>query len=246
VDIFLFLFLTFMVYSGQGVEKFDEELSRYRRQMAAFIVQPPLATSSSVSRFLQAVEEGDSEDVESYVLLWASGAKQVLAHPVVQHRDGWGNDWHVFDLDPTSTVLRRRSLPEGHALPERRRRADELRAGYSGLFATDVSEEAYRSPEVVSFYDGGGGGIQNRFLQEDRELVHVKSLQWSESPSKRPERFIPVFGKTPALRQRRRQTWEERLRYNALPEECSLKIRLEGTPDSRIPLALAAGAQVEV
>ena len=34
-DILLFLFLYFIAYSGQQVEKFDEELTRYRRQMAA-------------------------------------------------------------------------------------------------------------------------------------------------------------------------------------------------------------------
>jgi len=78
-----------------------------------------LPTNSSVSRFLQAVMEGDSEDVGLYLLLMESGAKQVLSHPSVLHRDGLGNDWHVFDLDPTNTVLRRRGLPEGVELPGR-------------------------------------------------------------------------------------------------------------------------------
>jgi len=55
-----------------------------------------------------------------------------------------------------------------------------------------------------------------------------------------------VFGHTPALRQRRRLTWEQRLQYNALPSECSIDIRIEGALETWVPIALAAGAQMEV
>lgn len=74
----------------------------------------------------------------------------------------------------------------------------------------------------------------------------MKFLHWPEPPPRTSGRFIPVFGHTPALRQRRRLTWEQRLQYNALPSECSIDIRIEGALETWVPIALAAGAQMEV
>ena len=73
-----------------------------------------------------------------WLLLEGCDAKDVLSHPAVLSHDALGDPWHVFDFDPTTTVLRHRALPQGDHLPAGRRRSHEYSSGYGGRKRGDV------------------------------------------------------------------------------------------------------------
>ena len=132
IDIFLFFMHYFAGHSDKGLMACSDALHSHRSRLAALGERLHIPTCSSVSRYLDAVPEDATEALDLYLLLEASGGCTLLSEPAVTARDGLGAGWHVFDLDPTSKVLRQRALPEGESLPTARRRAIEALAGYFG------------------------------------------------------------------------------------------------------------------
>jgi len=134
LDVWLVLFVFFTFGATRGLKAFWEKVLRpHVLQVAAVAGRRGLPSPASVSRALSAVEWDLLREVSGWLLVGVSQIDAVLRHPVVRTRDAVGQDWHLFDLDPTVTTLRQRALPEDDELPEPRRRAEHTGApGYSG------------------------------------------------------------------------------------------------------------------
>ncbi len=133
LDVFVFFALYFAAGTVEGVRSFDRRARRFRADLAAVAGRDRLPSPSSISRFLAAVQPEAVTACASWLLLDAPDARTVLRHPSVQTRDALGQGWHVFDMDPTVTSLRRRALPSCADTPEGLRRSEHTAApGYPG------------------------------------------------------------------------------------------------------------------
>lgn len=138
VDIVVFLILLFAFRRRVSIKDLGELTQAHRRELAALGARKMLPSPPSVSRLLAAVEDDALGEFVPWLLLEGASATDCLKQPAVMMRDCLGQAWHVFDLDPTVTVLRQRALPEGDDLPEPRRRSHEAEAGYTGRKRGDV------------------------------------------------------------------------------------------------------------
>jgi hypothetical protein len=138
-DVVLFFLFYFSATRAVGIRKFWEGIRPYGKKLAATAERKRLATPSSLSRALDAVEPDLIRPVSPWLLSEGAGIDVVLEHPAVQTYDATGRGWHVFDFDPTVTTLRQRALPEGDDLPTAMRRAKRTaKAGYPGRKRGDV------------------------------------------------------------------------------------------------------------
>ena len=138
IDVFIFLVCFYAAGAGLGVKAFFERIRGQAAALAGVAGRKTLPTPASVSRLLGAVQAEDCDPFGPWLLREGCDARTVLRHPTVLHRDGQGEGWHVFDFDPTKTVLRQRALPASEELPAVRRRSSEARPGYSGRKRGDV------------------------------------------------------------------------------------------------------------
>ena len=138
VDVLIFLLVFFASELEGGIKEFGHRTRKHRQQLAAVGGRRTLPAPASVSRLLSAVDEGDGDEFVPWLLLEGCDAKDVLSHPAVLSHDALGDPWHVFDFDPTTTVLRHRALPQGDHLPAGRRRSHEYSSGYGGRKRGDV------------------------------------------------------------------------------------------------------------
>lgn len=115
-----------------GVREFCRRIAPVKFKLAAVVGRLVLPTQSSVSRCLACVEFAQIRPFCAWLLLVASGARDILRHPASMTRDVQGGTWSVFDFDPTMTGVRKRALPEGEELPPGRRRAKEVKPGHQG------------------------------------------------------------------------------------------------------------------
>ena len=134
--VFLVFFLTSKLCGG--IKGFGKRVRPFQRQLAAMAGRKSVPAPPSVSRILGAVDDAHGEALGGWLLIEACEAATVLRHPSVRTRDATGREWHVFDLDPTTTVLRQRALPEFEDMPPARRRAVEAQPGYTGRKRGDV------------------------------------------------------------------------------------------------------------
>jgi hypothetical protein len=138
-DVGLVLLLYFASGVAVGLKEFWEVIRSCNCPIAATAGRTRLASPSSVSRALSAVELKLLRPVSARLLAEFSGIDAVLRHPSVLTYDVKGDGWQVFDFDPTVSVLRQRALPKGDDLPEARRKAAGLAApGYTGRKRGDV------------------------------------------------------------------------------------------------------------
>lgn len=138
LDLVLFLLFFFTAGVPGGLKGFNERAAPHRRQLAGLGDRRRFASRSSVSRVLGAVETRHGEELAEWLLFDGCGASSVMEHPSTKTLDTHGEAWQVFDLDPTTTVLRQRALPEGEDLPAPRRRSNEAAPGYTGRKRGDV------------------------------------------------------------------------------------------------------------
>ena len=138
IDLAVFLILYFAADLFVGIKEFGARTSKHRKQLAGLGGRKRFAAPSSVSRMLSAVDDELGDEFGAWLLLEGCGARAVLNHPSVRTHDTYGRPWHVFDLDPTGTVLRQRALPANENLPLGRRRSHELKKGYCGRKRGDV------------------------------------------------------------------------------------------------------------
>ena len=131
----LFFIALFTAEFRPSIRYVCEALARQKNRLLAaccgFIGFP---TQASVSRFLKSVRQDRLEEVMGWMLVFSHHtARRLMRHAGCACRDTFGAPWHLFDLDPTSTVVRRRALPENEELPPPLRRYAELTgAGYTG------------------------------------------------------------------------------------------------------------------
>ena len=138
VDIVVFLILLFAARLRVSIKELGEVTHVHRRELAALGARKMLPSPPSVSRLLASVEDDALGEFGPWLLLEGANAAECLKQPAVMMRDCLGQAWHVFDFDPTVTVLRQRALPEGDDLPAPRRRSHEAEAGYTGRKRGDV------------------------------------------------------------------------------------------------------------
>jgi hypothetical protein len=125
VDVVLFLLLFLATGLHRSLKRFGQWTEPFRKEMAALGGRKALATPSSVSRYLSAVQSSDARALTQWLLIEACDANTVLQHPAAATYDTHGLPWHVFDWDGTSTVFRHRALPNGCDLPPPARRSAE-------------------------------------------------------------------------------------------------------------------------
>jgi len=155
IDTWLFLLVYFTTGTQQGIQEFWKQNRACARQLAAVAGRSSLASPSSLSRALGAVEPELLRKASSWLLAGATGIDSVLQHPVVQTLDACGQGWHVFDLDPTVTTVRHRALPVDDDLPAPRRRSEATGApGYSGRKRGDIQHR-----RVTVQHSGSGAWV---------------------------------------------------------------------------------------
>ena len=134
LDGWLVLFVYYASGACCGVKGFWTTLGRHAERLAALAGRSRLPSPSALSRLLERVEYDLLRPVAGWLL---AGVAEIDA--VLRTYDALGQDWHVFDIDPTVTTLRQRALPEGDDLPEPLRRAEQTGApGYSGRKRGDL------------------------------------------------------------------------------------------------------------
>ena len=139
LDAFVFFLYYFAAGAKGGLRGFCSRLARIRHQLSAVAGRSNLPSSAAISRTLAKVDPSILRDNSTALLVDCTGLGPVLAHPTVRCRDALGEDWHVFDLDGTVTVLRHRALPSLDGTPEgTRRSAAFASAGYPGRKRGDV------------------------------------------------------------------------------------------------------------
>lgn len=133
IDVVLFLLLYLATAGTRSLKRFGQWTQPFRRELAALGGRKAFATPSSVSRCLSAVEVADVRALTPWLLLEACDATALLQHPAAAAYDTYGQPWHAFDWDGTSTAFRHRALPSGGDLPPpTRRSAASATAGYLG------------------------------------------------------------------------------------------------------------------
>jgi hypothetical protein len=125
--------------------KFWELAPPHNKGLGALAGQRKLASSSSLSRALGAVEPDLLRACSSWLLTALPEVGPVLWHPAVQTYDALGQGWHVFDVDAPVTILRPRALPVGEDLPEPLRDSEATgKPGYKGRKRGDSRETRER------------------------------------------------------------------------------------------------------
>lgn len=138
LDVWIVLLLFFAAGATRGIRKFWDVLRPVAKRVAAVAGRRALPSSASLSRALDAVESDELRSQASWLLMCGE-CDDVLRDPVMRTRDACGEDWHVFDLDPTVTTLRQRALPADDDLPEGKRRAAQTGApGHKGRKRGDI------------------------------------------------------------------------------------------------------------
>ncbi len=139
LDVWLVLVLYMSMGAGVGVRKFWDLARPCIGALAALAGRRSLPSPAALSRALDAVECEMLREQTDWLLLDLPEVEPVLRHPACQATDAVGERWHLFDLDPTVTTLRHRSLPRGEDLPDPRRRSEETGApGHSGRKRGDI------------------------------------------------------------------------------------------------------------
>ena len=168
----LFFFALFTGEFRASIRHVSNTLARQKNRLLAaccgFIGFP---SQASVSRFLQSVCQDRLEEEMSWMLAFShETARRLMRHAGGACRDTFGASWQIFDLDPTSTVVRQRGLPEGKELPPPKRRLDEIAGpGYPGrkrgeaLFRRAVLQHTGSSLWLGSWLRYAGGDSRETF-----------------------------------------------------------------------------------
>jgi hypothetical protein len=139
IDVVLVLLLYFASGQKVGMRTLWKRIGAFRTRLAAVAGRKSLPSPSSVNRALEAVTDELLRPIAPWLLAEAAGIDALLRHPCVQTYDRCGRGWHLFDFDPTVTVLRHRALPVGEDLPPALRRSVALaEPGYGGDKRGDV------------------------------------------------------------------------------------------------------------
>src|SRR5690554_373861 len=134
IDLILVLLAYF---SGQmrrgGLNGFASGTRQLGPKLAAAGGRLRWPTQASLSRALKAVELEQAKEFGAEMLQNTVDFRPILHHTSVMEFDRLNQPWHVFDFDPTSTVIRQRALPEGDDLPDPVRLSEQLaKPGYPG------------------------------------------------------------------------------------------------------------------
>jgi hypothetical protein len=176
----LFFLALFTGSFSRSIKTACRELNRPRnRLLAAFAGLEKFPEQSSVSRFLVRATQAPLEEAMGWMLVFSHpGLRELLTHPAAACRDTFGEPWHLFDLDPTATVLRQRAVSEDDEYPPAERPSDSIaRAGYMGrkrgdvLFRRTVLQHAGSTLWLGSWLRPGSGGSRETFAAAIKTVV---------------------------------------------------------------------------
>lgn len=199
------LFITYFAAGlGIGLKDFIDRIRKQRRELGLLGGRRLVPSQASTSRLLSAVEEKDCETFGPWLLREGSEADEILRHPAALARDGLGRAWQVFDLDPTSTVVRQRALPEGKDLPAAKRRAHEARPGYNGRKRGEVklsrtTLQHAGSGVWLGIWTGPGNGDWRPHSRAAVEVVTATCTALGHSPKRALVRVDGAGGNTPFI-----------------------------------------------
>ena len=124
LDIALFLLAFFCWGKSSSLSRFGSESAGWGPQLAALAGRSAWPSASSLSRCLAVADRCDLDAFGVWLLGAGSGGTDLLAHPLAMTTDTHGEQWAVFDFDPTVEALRQsRSSPAGRSRPRCRRRS---------------------------------------------------------------------------------------------------------------------------
>lgn len=133
IDLFMTVLAFFCGARWDGLHRFADETLRWGAQLAGIGGRARWPTQASLSRLMSSVSIEQARRFANFLLQDSLDLSPLLHHDSVLHIDGKGDGWHVFDFDPTSTVMRQRALPSDPDLPQANRLSDGLAApGYTG------------------------------------------------------------------------------------------------------------------
>lgn len=180
LDAFLFLLAYFSSGLKIGLRPFAALCAPYSRQLAAVGGRRHWASSSAMSRLLASLTSVQVDEFGAWLLGEAVGAYTLEAHPSIVCRDTRGEQWQVFDYDPTVTTLRHRGLPLDPDLPAPERRSCEMAAqGYAGRKRGDVQFSRATLQHAgsglwIGIWMGPGNGAHRR----DNERAYASAKSW--------------------------------------------------------------------
>lgn len=107
--------------SEGGLREFWYTVQEDQEKLAAWFGRQELPSSSSVSRFLQEVDEECAGEFAEWALGEGTPFGGVGNRPEAKWLDTWGDGWDVVDWDPKARLLRQRKLIEGEDYPAQSR-----------------------------------------------------------------------------------------------------------------------------
>jgi len=203
LDVFVVLVYFYAAHMRLGIKRFYQRVRGCLAQLAGLANRRTLPTPASVSRALAAVDSG-LEEFGTWLLYEAPEARPVLLHPAVLHRDGRGDGWHVFDFDPTRTVMRHRALPRRPDLPPARRRTHEARPGYQGRKRGHVQLSRSTLQHAGSglwlgIWTAAGNGDFRRHAEKAARVVRQTCMAVAHDPGRALLRADGEGGNTPFI-----------------------------------------------
>lgn len=180
VDVVLFLVAYYCAGAlDEGLREFWYELREYLDEIAALAGRRKLPSSSSVSRFLTAVDKETVVQFRQFALGEATDLDALAAREEAVWRDTHQQPWLFVDWDPKGRLMRQRTLIDGEDYPEARRFGPEHgQPGHAGRkrgelkFVRGLIAHAGTGQWLGSYCQPGNG----RLAEELEEVKRVKEV----------------------------------------------------------------------
>jgi hypothetical protein len=184
IDGLVFLLLYYTGCAHQKLRAVDVMDRDAKVRLGAVADRDTVMSQSSVSRLLAAVEEAEVGRFIHWLLLEATGVKDVLRSAVAQVVDAQGVPVRVLAFDPVRLGVRLRGLPEGEDLPTPSRRA--RRIGAPGRLGRKRGEAVWSAGMLedlgtgavldVQIHPGNGPGRSMLQRAVEKVLATLESL----------------------------------------------------------------------
>lgn len=179
---FVFLLLGYAVSAERTYEDYHAHLRPVAQTVEALFHRSRLPHPSTLSRFLDDVDEPCVEALRALFL------QDLMTHTPFASSGGlWdreGKQWVMVDIDGTKQAARQRALPSGPAFPEPRRRMGKVCAkGYFGRKRGEVGRTRTTvlqpcTHQWIGTFSGAGNGEYRCELQQ--AIQAIKSLMMAQ------------------------------------------------------------------
>lgn len=187
VDIVLFLVAYYCAGAlEEGLRDFWYELREYLDEVAALAGRRKLPSSSSVSRFLKAVDAECVQNFRRFALGEATDFEALAARDEAMWLDTHQESWLVVDWDPKARLLRQRTLIDGQQYPQARRFGPDH--GEAGRVARKRGELKFvrglmahaGTGQWLGSYRQPGNGTLVEEIEEVKRVKHALDAQLAD------------------------------------------------------------------